>query len=89
VRDRETIGKLVKAVGGPLNVLLQPGCPALGELEKLGVARASAGSAVMRATLGLAQRIAKELKERGTYESLFSGAMPYADVNRMLARKTF
>jgi 2-methylisocitrate lyase-like PEP mutase family enzyme len=88
IRDRETISKLVKAVGAPLNILLTPGCPSLGELEKLGVARASAGSAVMRATLGLVQRIGKELKEKGTYESLFHGAIPFDDVNRMMGRNT-
>jgi 2-methylisocitrate lyase-like PEP mutase family enzyme len=87
IRDRETISKLVKAVGAPLNILLSPGCPPLGELEKLGVARASAGSAVMRASLGLAQRIGKELMEKGTYESLFEGAVPFADVNRMMGRQ--
>jgi 2-methylisocitrate lyase-like PEP mutase family enzyme len=86
VRDRETISKLVKAVGAPLNILVTPGCPSLEELEKLGVARASAGSAVMRATLGLARRIGKELMEEGTYESLFHGAIPYAEVNRMMGR---
>jgi 2-methylisocitrate lyase-like PEP mutase family enzyme len=86
VRDRETISKLVKALGAPLNILVTPGCPSLGELEKLGVARASAGSAVMRATLGLAQRIGKELMEEGTYESLFHGGIPYAEVNRMMGR---
>lgn len=87
IRDRETIAKLVKALGAPLNILLSPGCPSLGELEKLGVARASAGSAVMRASLGLVQRIGKELKETGTYESLFNGAIPFADVNRMMGRQ--
>jgi 2-methylisocitrate lyase-like PEP mutase family enzyme len=87
IRDRETIAKLAKAVDAPLNILLWPGCPSLGELEKLGVARASAGSAVMRATLGLVQRIGKELKEKGTYESLFESAVPFADVNRMMMRK--
>jgi 2-methylisocitrate lyase-like PEP mutase family enzyme len=86
IRDRETISKLVKAVGAPLNILLTPGCPSLGELEKMGVARASAGSAVMRATLGLVQRIGKELMEKGSYESLFNGAIPFADVNQMMAR---
>jgi 2-methylisocitrate lyase-like PEP mutase family enzyme len=87
VRDRETISKLVKALAAPLNILLSPGCPPLGELEKLGVARASAGSAVMRASLGLVQRIGKELMETGTYESLFDGAIPFADVNRMMGRQ--
>jgi 2-methylisocitrate lyase-like PEP mutase family enzyme len=86
IRDRETISKLVKAVGAPLNILLTPGCPSLGELEKMGVARASAGSGVMRATLGLVQRIGKELKEKGTFESLFNGAIPFDEVNRMMGR---
>ena len=87
VRDREIIAKLVKAVGAPLNILLSPGCPPLGELDRLGVARASAGSAVMRASLGLVQRIGMELKETGTYESLFGGAIPFADVNRTMGRQ--
>jgi 2-methylisocitrate lyase-like PEP mutase family enzyme len=86
IRDQETISKLVKAVGAPLNILVTPGCPSLGELEKIGVARASAGSAVMRATLGLVRRIGKELMEKGTFESLFNGAIPFADVNRMMGR---
>jgi 2-methylisocitrate lyase-like PEP mutase family enzyme len=86
VRDPETISKLVKALAAPLNILLSPGCPPLGELEKLGVARASAGSAMMRASLGLVQRIGKELMEKGTYESLFDGAIPFTDVNRMMGR---
>jgi 2-methylisocitrate lyase-like PEP mutase family enzyme len=87
VRDRETISKLVKALGAPLNILVTPGCPSLGELEKMGVARASAGSAAMRATLGLVQRIGKELMEKGTYESLFDGASPFDEVNRMMGRQ--
>jgi 2-methylisocitrate lyase-like PEP mutase family enzyme len=87
IRDRETISKLVKAVDAPLNILVTPGCPSLGELEKMGVARASAGSAVMRATLGLVQRIGTELMEKGTFESLFNGAIPFADVNRMMGQQ--
>jgi 2-methylisocitrate lyase-like PEP mutase family enzyme len=86
VRDRETISKLVKTLAAPLNILVSPGCPSLGELEKLGVARASAGSAVMRASLGLVQRIGKELMEKGTFESLFNGAIPFDEVNRMMGR---
>lgn len=87
VSDRDTIARLVKEVGAPLNILISAGCPSLAELEKIGVARVSAGSAVMRATLGLVRRIAKELKEGGTYDSLFAGAIPFADLNRMMARQ--
>jgi hypothetical protein len=41
----------------------------------------------MRATLGLVVRIARELRDGGTsYTAMVDGAIPYADVNRLLAR---
>jgi 2-methylisocitrate lyase-like PEP mutase family enzyme len=87
VSDRETIAKLVRAIGAPLNILISSGCPSLAELEKIGVARVSAGSAVMRATLGLVRRIGKELMEKGMYDSLFDGAIPFAELNRTMGRQ--
>lgn len=86
VSDRELISKLVKAVAAPLNILISAGCPSLTELEKMGVARVSAGSAVMRATLGLVRRIGKDWMERGTYDSLFDDAIPFAELNRTMGR---
>jgi 2-methylisocitrate lyase-like PEP mutase family enzyme len=84
IRDPETIARLVKDVQGPLNILAGPGSPSIGELEKLGVARVSLGSAPMRATLGLLGRLAGELKTSGTYLAL-EGAPAHSDVNQMLA----
>jgi 2-methylisocitrate lyase-like PEP mutase family enzyme len=84
VTDRETIGRIVREVKCPVNILAVPGAPSAPELEKLGVARVTVGSGAMRATLGLVQRIAAELKNTGTYSG-FEAGMPYADVNRMLA----
>ena len=84
VRDLETIAKLVRELKFPLNILGGPGSPSIPELQKSGVARVSLGSSVMRVTLGLVQRIAKELEETGTYTSL-EDAPPHADLNRMLA----
>jgi len=86
LRDRETIRKLVAALDGPLNILLMPDGPSLSELEKMGVARASAGSAVMRATLSLVQRIGKELMQAGNYDFLFDRTIPHAELNRLLSR---
>ena len=86
LRDGETIRKLVAVLDGPLNILLMPGGPSLTELEKMGVARASAGSAVMRATLGLVQRIGKELMQAGNCDFLFYGTIPHAELNRLLSR---
>src|SRR6267143_1667678 len=88
VSDRDTITELVKEIAAPLNILISSGCPSFAELEEMGVARVSAGSAVMRATLGLVRRIGKELMERGTYDSLFDGAVPFADLNRMMGRQS-
>jgi len=84
VKERELIKKLVKAVAAPLNILVTPGCPSIPELQKIGVARASVGSGVMRSTLGLVRRIGKELLETGTYSTVFEGAIPFAEVNALL-----
>jgi 2-methylisocitrate lyase-like PEP mutase family enzyme len=84
LRDSETIGRLVQDVKCPVNVLVGPGWPTIAELERLGVARVTVGSAAMRATLGLVNRIAKELGTSGTYTAL-EGGISYADVNRMLS----
>jgi len=86
VKERDLIEKLVKAIAAPMNVLVTPGCPSIPELERLGVARASIGSGVIRSALGLVRRIGKELLETGTYASTFEGAIPFAEVNALLAR---
>jgi len=83
LKDAETIGRLVKAVLCPLNILAVPGSPSIAELEKLGVARVSVGSGFMRATLGLLRRAAEELKSAGTYSTIADG-IPYADLNKLL-----
>lgn len=82
--DLETIAKLVKAVEAPLNILATPACPPVAELEKAGVARVSAGSGIMRAAMGVAQRVAKEMIEGRSCQSMFEGAMPYIDLKRMM-----
>lgn len=87
VKDSQTIAKLAKAVEAPLNILVMPGVPNLNELERLGVARASIGSGLMRAALGTTRNIAKALWERRDSEAMFAEAVPYAEVNRLLGRK--
>jgi 2-methylisocitrate lyase-like PEP mutase family enzyme len=86
VKDAETISKLAKAVDAPLNILLMPGAPSLNELERLGVARASIGSGLMRATLGTTRHIAKDMFERRDDWTMFAEAVPYAEVNHLLGR---
>ena len=86
LRDAETIRRLVADVQCPLNILAGPGSLSIPELENLGVARVSLGSATIRATLGLLQKMAAELTSSGTYTAL-EGAPSHGQVNAMLERK--
>jgi 2-methylisocitrate lyase-like PEP mutase family enzyme len=87
IRDAGTIEKLVRAVDAPLNILLQPGGPGVAELEKLGVARASIGSGVMRAALGTARKFFRALSEYRHHSAFLVDALPYDEVNGLLGRK--
>ncbi len=84
VRDREAIRRLVETLRCPINILAIAGSPSIADMKAMGVARVSVGSGPMRATLGLCDRIARELHDHGTYTSMVEGAIPYADVNRLL-----
>jgi 2-methylisocitrate lyase-like PEP mutase family enzyme len=85
--DGELIAKLVRDLGAPVNILLSTGCPSLRELEKIGVARVSTGSAAMRVALGALRRFGKELAEMGDYEEALQEAVPWSELNTMMARK--
>lgn len=84
VYDRETIGRLVKAIEGPVNVLAGPATPPIRELERLGVRRVSFGSWPARAALGLFARFARELSEQGAFSTLGDWAIPYPELNALL-----
>jgi 2-methylisocitrate lyase-like PEP mutase family enzyme len=86
VRDAETIGKLVKAIDAPLNILLQPGGATLQELEKLGVARASAGSGPHRSALTRLREVAVALREYADHTPLFEKNITWSETNRLLGR---
>jgi 2-methylisocitrate lyase-like PEP mutase family enzyme len=86
VWDADTIGKLVRGLEGPLNVLAVTGTPSLSELERLGVRRVTLGSGPMRATLGLLGTVAAELTRDGTYRTFTESALSYAQANGLFDR---
>lgn len=63
----EDIRSLVSSVDRPVNVLALPGCPPVGELAGVGVARVSVGGAFAYAALAAAVDAGTELRDRGTY----------------------
>jgi 2-methylisocitrate lyase-like PEP mutase family enzyme len=81
----EVIEALVKGIDAPLNVLVGPGSPTVGELAALGVARVSLGSAVAEAAYGLVRRAAEELAASGTYTSV-AGGLAYPELNGLMGR---
>jgi 2-methylisocitrate lyase-like PEP mutase family enzyme len=83
--DPGTVKALAEGIDGPLNVLVGPGAPAVGELAALGVARVSAGSALAQAVHGLVHRAARELLDAGTYGEL-AGGSGYEELNALLGR---
>jgi len=86
VGDAPTIARLHAAVPRPLNVLAGPGVPPVRELSRLGVARVSAGSGLMRAALTLAVRAVEVLLREGSYADFVEGTLTHAEVNRMFTR---
>ena len=88
ILDQATIAKLIRDLKFPLNILAVAGSASVSELEKLGVARVSVGSGPMRATLGLVQRFARELQQRGTYSAL-ENAPSYDEINQTMARNSW
>ncbi len=86
VIDAETIGKLTRAIHGPVNILAGPGCPPISELQKLGVARVSVGSKAFCAVMGVFDQVARELLEKGTFTRLESKVNYTMMMNLMRAK---
>lgn len=81
--DGPTIGKLVHAVGCPLNILASSQTPTIAELAGMGVARVSFGGGLMRVALGAVRRIADELVQQGTFTGMAQDALPSPDFRRL------
>lgn len=83
--DAATIAELVRAVGGPLNILAGPQTPPIAELARLGVARVSVGGGLARVALGALRRAADELLRQGTFTSMAQEALPAAEFRHLFA----
>lgn len=82
LRDPATIGRLVKALQAPINIMVRAGVPSVAELEALGVARASTASAVSLMAMTTTRRIAEEMRATGRFDKLAPG-MAQADAQRL------
>ena len=66
LRDAAQVAQVVREVDRPVNVLLLPGGPTVGELAEAGVRRISVGGAFSYIAAGAVAAAARELLEEGT-----------------------
>jgi 2-methylisocitrate lyase-like PEP mutase family enzyme len=83
VTDTEVIGRLVKNINGPVNVIADGNSPNVSELESLGVARVSVGSNLHKAGLTQVIHSTRELLENGDFSSLATD-LTYQELNQLL-----
>lgn len=84
--DHATIGALVQAIDGPINIMGSPINPPLAELEQLGVARVSLAGSLMRAMLGHLRAVARDLFERGDYTRMAAESLTGAELDALFPR---
>ena len=81
--DLDTVARLVKAIGAPVNIVARAGTPPAAELEKIGVARVSIASGATLAVMSLIKKIGEELRATGKFDGLEHS------MNRPEAQKLF
>ena len=86
LHSADVIGRVAKEVKAPISILAGPQSPSVGELQDLGVARVSYGSAFLKAAIGAAQRLAQEILEKGTVNAL-KDAMQTPQINALVAKR--
>ena len=75
------IAALVQGQALPLNVMARPDVPPLAELQRLGVRRLSAGSAIAQKAWATARDAGADFLAAGSTGSLFEASAGYASIN--------
>lgn len=85
--DVETIGRLAKAISGPINIMGLAGAPPVAELERLGVARVSTASGPARVAMTATKKLAAELARTGSFELFGGDTMAHTEANALMAKR--
>jgi 2-methylisocitrate lyase-like PEP mutase family enzyme len=88
LHSAEIIRTVVKEVKAPVSILAGPQSPTVSELQDLGLARVSYGSAFLKAAIGATRHLAREVLEKGTVTSL-EGGLQTPEISALLAKKPF
>jgi 2-methylisocitrate lyase-like PEP mutase family enzyme len=82
----DEIKAVVADAGLPVNLMDWPGLPPAEELQRLGVARLSAGSGIPQALWSVAAGMAKGFIDSGNAGPLIAKAMPYGDLQALFLK---
>jgi 2-methylisocitrate lyase-like PEP mutase family enzyme len=82
--DMDTISRLVKAIGAPINIVARAGSPPVAEFERIGVARISIAAGASLVAADVIQKIGQELRATGRFDTL-EHAINRADVQKLFA----
>lgn len=85
--DPAGIQAIASGVRLPLNILARPGLPAGSVLAALGVRRLSAGSDVAEVAYGRMAAVAAAFLRDGSSDVFVEGAMPYAEIQALIAAR--
>ncbi len=86
LRDPATIGRLVKALGAPMNINVRAGYPSVAELEALGVARVTTATQITLMALATTRRIAREIKATGRFDAI-NPAIGHPEIQQLFPSK--
>ena len=86
LRDAATIGRLVKALAAPVNIMVRAGLPNVAELEALGVARASTATALPLMAMGLVRQVAEQMRATRRFDAV-NPAMTHAEAQLLLTER--
>jgi len=86
VADRDTIATLVKEVAAPVSIFALADTPSVTELQELGVARVSYGSAFQRVALAALKRFAEGIRKPDGHAAMREG-MTGRELQEMLRKR--
>ena len=84
--DAETMQALQSGIQAPLNVYLSAGAASLQDLESLGIARASLGPGLIKASLTAMRSVARDLLSGAPYDRFTTEAISTAETVGYVAR---
>jgi 2-methylisocitrate lyase-like PEP mutase family enzyme len=84
LREPEPIGRLVKALDAPVNIMVRAGLPNVAELEALGVARASTATAMPLLAMGVIRQVVEQRRATHGFEALHP-AMTHPEAQQLMA----